>query len=332
MKAMLTVLMLAAMLATDGDTAEEERPVDLVICLDTSNSMDRLIATAKQALWEIVVELGRAKPRPYLRVGLCAYGTPAYGADNGYVRLVAPLTDDLDCIYTKLTELRTRGGDEYVARVVRAATLQQPWSKEPGALKIVIVAGNEEATQDPQFKSLAAAKQAAQAGIFVNTIFCGRSFDWVTKGWRAVAEAGNGQFATIDQRRGKIISTPFDQKLAELGAALNRTCVAYGALAQEGRSRQEAVDKASLAASPAVLASRSAAKASGQYRNARWDLLDAREQKGFDLARVPESDLPAEMQRMTPAERQAHLEKGKRAGRVAEADRRAEPSAAPIHQ
>jgi hypothetical protein len=285
-----------------------DRPVDLVIGLDTSNSMDGLIAAAKHKLWDIVVELGRAKPRPYLRVGLYAYGTPAYGESTGYVRLLTPLTDDLDTVYGKLTELRTRGGDEYVARVIRAATLGQPWSKEPDALKIIVVAGNEEATQDPRYKSLDEAKRASAAGIFVNTLFCGRSFDWVLNGWRRVAEAGGGQFACINQKHTATIGTPFDKKLAELGAALNQTYVGYGVHAQEGRRQQEAVDRASLEASPAAGAMRAVAKVSGQYRNTRWDLLDARSQPGFDLGRVKAADLPAEMQRQTLAERAAYLD------------------------
>jgi len=303
----ILTFVIALSLATSAVAGD--RPVDLVIGLDTSNSMDGLIASAKQKLWDIVVELGRAKPRPHLRVGLYAYGTPAYGEETGYVRLLTPLTDDLDTVYGRLTELRTQGGDEYVARVIRAATLEQPWSKEPDALKIIVVAGNEEATQDPRYKSLDEAKRASAAGIYVNTLFCGRSFDWVLNGWRRVAEAGGGQFASINHNRSHAdTGTPFDKKLAELGAALNQTYVGYGVHAQEGRRQQEAVDRASVEASAAAGAMRAVAKVSGQYRNARWDLLDARSQPGFDLGRVKAADLPAEMQRQTLAEREAYLD------------------------
>ena len=88
-----------------------ERPIDLVICLDTSNSMDGLIGAAKIKLWDIVNELGRAHPRPHLRVGLYTYGTPSYGVESGYVRKEIDLTDDLDSVYAKLTALvkRRRG-------------------------------------------------------------------------------------------------------------------------------------------------------------------------------------------------------------------------------
>jgi hypothetical protein len=204
--------------------------------------------------------------------------------------------------------LRARGGDEYVARAIRAATLQQPWSKEKDALKIIVVAGNEEATQDPKYKSLDEAQRAGAAGIFVNTLFCGRSFDWVLNGWRRVAEAGGGQFACINEKHRATEGTPFDKKLAELGAALNKTYVGYGVEATAARHRQETVDRASLEAGPAAGAMRAVAKASDQYRNAHWDLLDARSQPGFDLGQMKKADLPAEMQQQTPAEREAYLD------------------------
>src|ERR1051325_7458666 len=144
-----------------------EQPIDLVICLDTSNSMDGLIEAAKQKLWDIVNELGRAKPKPYLRVALYAYGTPAYGASSGYVRKEIDLTDDLDSVYGKLTALRTTGGEEYVARVVRAGTIDQPWSRQKDALKIIVVAGNEPATQDPKYKTADVCKEAITCGIVI---------------------------------------------------------------------------------------------------------------------------------------------------------------------
>jgi len=120
-----------------------ERPIDLVICLDASNSMDGLIGAAKQKLWDIVNELGKARPKPHLRVGLYSYGTPSYGAETGFVRKEIDLTDDLDSVYAKLTALVTHGGDEYVARVVRLSANEQSWSPDRDALKIIVVAGNE---------------------------------------------------------------------------------------------------------------------------------------------------------------------------------------------
>ncbi|MBI5687237.1 MAG: VWA domain-containing protein [Verrucomicrobia bacterium] len=288
---------------------EKERPIDLVICLDTSNSMDGLINAAKQKLWDIVNELATAKPKPHLRVALYAYGTPGFGAETGYVRKQIDLTDDLDAVYGKLTALVTNGGDEYVARVVRTSVMEQPWSAEKDALKIIVVAGNEPATQDRQFTTADVCKDAITRGIIVNAIYCGPATSREADGWRDVARAADGQFASIDQDRGTIVvSTPFDQRLAVLGGEINRTYLAYGVRGAEGRAMQTAADTSAAAASPAVFASRAVAKASGQYRNASWDLVDAMTRKDFDLAKVNEGELPAEMRAMTHDQRKAHLD------------------------
>lgn len=309
---LILTLALAASLACSASAKsvpEKERPIDLVICLDTSGSMSGLINAAKQKLWDIVNELATAKPKPHLRVALYAYGTPSFGAETGYVHKQIDLTDDLDAVYGKLTALVTNGGDEYVARVVRTSVLEQPWSAEKDALKIIVVAGNEPATQDRQYTTADVCKDAITRGIIVNAIYCGSPTNSEADGWRDVARAADGQFASIDQDRGTIVvSTPFDQKLAALGGEINRTYLAYGVRAAEGQAMQAAADTSAKAASPAVFASRAVAKAGGQYRNASWDLVDAMSQKDFDLAKMKEAELPAEMKPMTPDQRRAHLD------------------------
>ena len=62
------------------------KAIDVVICLDVSNSMDGLIASAKTKLWDIVNDLARAKPTPNLRVALYSYGNDGYDAKIGWVR------------------------------------------------------------------------------------------------------------------------------------------------------------------------------------------------------------------------------------------------------
>lgn len=309
---LILTLTLAGSLACNAfakNAPEKERPIDLVICLDTSGSMHGLINAAKQKLWDIVNELATAKPRPHLRVALYAYGTPGYGVETGYVRKQIDLTDDLDAVYGKLSALVTDGGDEYVARVVRTSVLEQPWSAEKDALKIIVVAGNEPATQDRQFTTADVCKDAITRGIIVNAIYCGSPTNSEADGWREVARAADGQFASIDQDRGTIVvSTPFDQKLAALGGEINQTYVAYGARGAVGREMQSAADTSAAAASPAVFASRAVAKAGGQYRNSSWDLVDAMTQKDFDLAKVKEEELPAEMKPMTLDQRRVHLD------------------------
>ena len=286
-----------------------ERPIDLVICLDTSSSMDGLIGAAKQKIWDIVNELALARPKPHLRVAVYAYGSPYFGAQSGFVHKSLDLTDDLDSAFKELSALHTNGGDEYCARVISTATNELSWSKDKNALRIIVDAGNEAVNQDPKINVFDAARSSANHGIIVNTIFCGSPTDGDAAGWREVAQATHGQFACIDQNNGTVeISTPFDKKLSELSSNINRTYLAYGRGGSAGAQRQMEADALSYSMGASNSASRAYAKIAGQYRNSSWDLIDARKEKGFSLSNYGKSDLPSEMQKMNPTEQKAYLD------------------------
>lgn len=278
--------------------------VDVVIALDVSNSMDGLIDSAKQRLWDIVNELGRAQPQPELHMAILSYGNPAYGNESGYVRVDLPFTTNLDEVNRTLFALTTSGGDEYVARALTTAVNDLNWSTEPGALRVLFVAGNEGANQDPLIPVLKAADIAAKRGIAVNTIFCGSATDGDVTMWQQVAQASNGLFASIDQDAAAVaaIATPMDEELAALNQELNTTYVPYGAAGASSREQQQEQDKAVSDLSAPAMASRTAAKGSALYRNDSWDLVDAIE-SGKPLEEVAEDELPEVMQEMAPEER-----------------------------
>ncbi len=286
----------------------EPRQIDVVIALDVSGSMDGLIESAKQRLWDIVNELGRAQPQPVLRLAILSYGNPAYGAQSGFVRVDLPFTSDLDAVSKTLFEFTTNGGDEYVARVVQTAVNDLSWSSEPGALRVIFVAGNEGALQDPLLPVLQATELAARNGIIVNTIYCGNESDGDAAGWRMVATSTNGIFASINQDVAAVanISTPMDQKLAELNKDLNDTYVAFGQEGVAARENQIEQDRVVANMSAPAMASRAASKASGLYRSESWDLVDA-VQSGKSLEEVAVKDLPAEMQDMEAEQRAAYV-------------------------
>ena len=177
--------------------AEEQRTVDIAICLDTSGSISGLINSARQKLWQIVSELATAKPEPRLRVALLTYGTPRYGADNGFVHVDHDLTDDLDGVYETLFALRTSGGDEYVARAVRTAVESLSWDESPESLRMIFVAGNESADQDPQVTNEVSCEMAARNDTIVNAIYCGAENNSDAAGYRRVATLADGRFAAI---------------------------------------------------------------------------------------------------------------------------------------
>jgi hypothetical protein len=113
----------------------EKKPVvQIALLLDTSNSMDGLIEQAKSQLWKIVNEFINAKQngkRPDLEVALFEYGKSSLVASEGFIRMIVPLTNDLDKISEELFALKTNGGNEYCGWVIREAVNRLTWSKAP---------------------------------------------------------------------------------------------------------------------------------------------------------------------------------------------------------
>ncbi len=127
-----------------------EHVIELVICLDTSGSMDGLLNSARQKLWTIVNDLAKAEPTPRLRVALLSYGNDGHKSENGWVKVDTPFTEDLDTVSQKLFALTTGGGTELVGRVVQTSLQELDWHSSAGALRMIFVAGNESADQDEQ--------------------------------------------------------------------------------------------------------------------------------------------------------------------------------------
>ena len=287
------------------------KPVDLVLCLDVSNSMDGLIDSAKLKLWDIVNELAKVKPTPSLRVGLYSYGHNSYPKGNGWVRKELDLTGDLDEVYAKLNGLKTGGGTEYVARVTRDALNEQKWTDEKNSLRLIFVCGNEPVDQDKEVHLADVAKLAHSKGVIINTIYCGPENHPEYPGWKNYAKdcGGEGAFISQDKARSTAIATPFDKDLAELSGKLNTTYLACKS--DEKRAANQSVQDANAgAAAPAAAAERAVSKANGLYRNGDWCLVEKfQNDPNFDLTKIKEEDLPDELKKLKPDERMAFLKK-----------------------
>jgi hypothetical protein len=316
----LATLLLTSSVALAGGTSDNQnqrnqiqaqhgqKRVDLVIALDTSSSMDGLIDSARQKLWDVVLLLGKAKPQPLVRVGLISYGNDGYDRSIGWVRKDAELTTNLDDVYAKLFALHTNGGTEYVARAVTDATTKMAWDQNQDTLKIIFVAGNEPANQDPLIPVEKAVSDAREKGIFVNAIYCGSDTAGEAIGWRDVAGKGAGQYAAIDQNHVVAVATPMDGELQRLSGELNKTYIGYGAMGAGKAANQAAQDKNAASSGAPVAAARAAAKGTTVYRNDEWDLVDARRHGVKDVKKIPSAELPKPMQSMTPVEREQFVE------------------------
>ncbi len=300
-----------ALFTIKGSAAKREL-IQIAILLDTSNSMDGLINQAKSQLWKIVNEFALAKKNgksPTLEVALYEYGKSSIPANEGHMRMILPLTTDLDSVSDELFKLRTNGGDEYCGMVIDASLKGLKWSKSSKDMKAVFIAGNEPFTQGKvDYKK--SCRNSIAKGIVVNTIFCGNHNEGVRTKWKHGADLADGKYMNIDQNvRVAHIKAPQDDEIMRLGRELNKTYIAYGSRGKAKKEMQSAQDKNAATMGSGSVVQRSIAKASKQYNNSGWDLLDAAESGSVDVEEMEEDDLPDEMKKMSKKERKEHVEK-----------------------
>lgn len=311
----ITVTLIVSLCAATAFAAATQTPgqkplIQMAILLDTSGSMDGLIDQARSRIWKIVNELAQAKKngRPArLQVALYEYGQDGIAATEGHLRRILPLSEDLDRVSEELFRLRTNGGEEYCGRVIQAAVYGLEWSRGSGDLKMIVIAGNEPFTQGAtDYRD--SCRQAIQAGIVVNTIFCGSYREGERTDWKAGADLADGQYVAIDADNAPPpVSAPQDKEIARLGRELNETYIAFGRAGAAGRTRQAEQDMNAASVSEEIAVQRVAAKAAPQYSNSAWDLVDAKKSGQVRLEEMKEADLPQEMRAMSVPQRQEYV-------------------------
>ena len=304
------VFLVAAFLVAAAGMAGADERIQLAILLDTSNSMDGLIGQAKSQLWNVVNELARSKRNgrtPVLEVALFEYGNDGLEQSDGYIRMVSNLTTDLDRISEELFRLTTNGGSEYCGMVIDKAVDGLLWSRSNDVLKVIYIAGNEEFTQG-QVSYRASDTKAARKGIIVNTVFCGSRQEGIATFWKDGADRADGRYMNIDKDEAVAqIDTPFDAEIVTLGNALNTTYLGYGTGGQARKERQAAQDSNAASMGQEATVQRSVAKAQSVYSNEGWDLVDAVREKSVSLQALKDDQLPTEMRKMTPAQREEYV-------------------------
>ncbi len=277
------------------------KKIKLALLLDTSNSMDGLIDQAKSQLWTIVNELAAAKcgnEKPTVQIALYEYGNDRLPASEGYIRLVTPLTSDLDKISQDLFGLSTNGGSEFCGHVIQTACRQLDWSSDGGDLQLIFIAGNEPFTQG-SINYQVACSDAKKKNIVVNTIFCGDFQEGIRTSWKNGADLTLGTYASIEQNSKTVfIPSPYDDKIDQLNTQLNNTYIEYG---REGKLKKEAQATQDMNAEQygaANKVNRAVSKSTHVYKNKSWDMVDASEDKEFDVTKIARDDLPEAMKNM----------------------------------
>ncbi|MCB9669817.1 MAG: VWA domain-containing protein [Alphaproteobacteria bacterium] len=285
-----------------------DRPVvDMVFVVDTTGSMGGLLEGAKATIWQILDTVVSQEPRPLVRVGFVAYRDRG---DAYVTRTFAP-TDDLDAAHAFLTGLQPDGGGdtpESMAAGMQEALDGFQWSGGDRAFRtLFVVADAPDHPYRDQVSARTLAERAAQRGIVVNTVLCGTEAS-ARSDLAALARIGGGAFAAVEQSGGAVaMETPYDERLDVLERRLAENGLAYGN--EQGRA-YEAKVLGNWASSLSTRASRRSAlnKLGAGVASGGGELVGD-VLNGKALAEVPEHDLPASYQAMTPAQRDADLQR-----------------------
>ncbi len=286
-----------------------KRAIDVVFAVDTTGSMERLIDGAKRTVWSIATHIRQTEPNADLRIGLVAY------RDTGdtYVTRPFSLTHDLDAVYAELATYDADGGGdtpEHVSAALRDA-LGMRW--RAGARKLVFVVGDAAPGARPDTQPYdVLAREAGTSGIVINAIRCGND-PTTAYAFQQLAQLGGGEFSTIAQDGGvQQVATPYDDRLAELSASIDRTAVIAGdEAARAGHEAKLAAGAAAPAAAKADRASYYAKKAratkAGADVRAEGDLVGAYATGTLDMGKVAPDALPADLRGKSAPELQAEL-------------------------
>lgn len=319
-KRILTIGILIALssqpLFAKGRHKEDPQPhqekIQIALLLDTSSSMSGLIDQARTQLWKVVntfVDARRDGVAPYVEVALYEYGNSELNVANNYIRLVEPLTRDLDELSKDLFALKTNGGEEYCGAVIQRALADLSWDSSEKTYKAIFIAGNEPFIQGP-VDARQACRDALSRHIVVNTIHCGTRNEGISGSWHDGAALAEGKFMIIDQDRAVVhVEAPQDKEISNWSEQLNKTYLGYGQNWQQAAEKQTLADNDATAnAKSGACVSRAVTKSTSNYCNSSWDLVDAARDGKVDPAKIPSKDLPAAMQAMTPEARVAHIE------------------------
>jgi hypothetical protein len=296
--------------------AKVEEPVakpkiQIAILIDTSGSMDGLIDQARTQLWKIVNEFALVKQNgvtPDVEVALYEYGNDGLPAEEGFLRMVSPLTTDLDKLSEHLFALTTNGGSEFCGHVIKSAVNGLVWSTSADDYKAIFIAGNEEFTQGEVVYN-ESCKAAIEKGIIVNTIHCGDYQVGVDQMWLHGAQLADGSYMAINSSVPVVhITSPHDEEIVKIGEDLNTTYIPYGDEGKEGAARQEEQDSNANKSGQGADVNRALGKKNHTYRNDGWDLVDALKENKVKIEDVKKEDLPEELRKMTDEELKAHID------------------------
>ena len=280
---------------------DESIDVQIALILDTSSSMDGLVAQARTQLWEMVsdLQIGPDGDERKVAVALYQYGNNRLAKADGFIQQLAPLTTDLDLVTVKLHALSTSGGKEYAPEAILRAADELDWSRDDGVERIIVIAGNEGFGQG-QITGETALARAQELNISVVPIFCTNrgATNGALASWREAAELAGTDFTSINSDLRVVqVQSPYDLEIMQKCQALEENRV-YGTnyRKSEYTAQAESFVDGSSAIDRALVQSR---------QIGRKDMVTAYGKGTLELDKVA---LPGAVANKSVAEKKAYLE------------------------
>lgn len=212
----------------------EERPLDIVFCLDLSGSTNGLVNDVRDNLWLIANELNAMQPKPDFRLGVICFSRPSFGKEDGYVKVFSDLSYNLDYIDAELYRLKPsiEKGDQIVSAALSIAVSDMSWSKKENAMKLIYIVGNGSVSSNGN-EYVNICEQAVEKRIIVNSLFVTKSVNKVDDivGWKRIAAITGGIQTEITVNK----KDPVSFWSSDMNAVVKQNAVLYNDLQWSGR-------------------------------------------------------------------------------------------------
>ena len=290
---------------------ENAAEIQLAILFDTGDTMAPVIEQAQAQIWQIVNEISTYRlygKDPELQIALYEYGNGNVDLSQDYLRMLQPMTTDLDSVSEGIFSLYPEDAPSYCGAVIQDAVDNLDWSAAADSIKIIFIAGQGAFDLGPvDYRS--ACRAAAELDIMVYMLYCGEPDDDGAAGWELAAKTTGITFQVVSANfTDDILEAPQDQRISELGVNLNNTYIPYGFDGQLALNNQLVQDENADNVSPQASILRILAKSAPQYRNPKWDLVDAVTTGLVDIGALDNAALPEKLQKMMPQQRQAYVD------------------------
>lgn len=318
MKFRFFTVVLFLSLTLRGSAYQSQTPVDVVFTLDLSGSTNGLLDDLRDKIYDISNQCELLRPAPSLRIGVVGYGRPSFGKNDSYIKVICPLTSNIDLLASELYKLKPsiEKGDQFVGSAIRASIELINWSKDPNAIRLIYIVGNGmayAANALGSFNTRESCEIAVKNGITVMPVYCLSSLrNKEIPGWHEIANITNGELFEIrvHKRMPETLTVKDGEKLKSLVRELTKTYTPYGKGGADRLLQMKTIDKGCFTSGQSSLEALMYYRISDRFQSqqADWDLIDFMKSRKGDLNLVDRQYLPDTLQNLSVADLNAKLQ------------------------